>query len=122
MRTPTIVSPRRRGRCWARTLRTCPAASTKTVSKSVGSPPSAARRKCASTFWCTSGGSSSVRRRPSSWAFENPQARGHYEAVDQPHVDLVQRVGSGHAARLKAHRILDTPLPRRQRYPEEPTL
>src|SRR6266545_4317585 len=43
-------SPSRRGRCWARTPRSRPLASTKTVSKPVGSPSSTARRNCASTL------------------------------------------------------------------------
>ena len=42
LRTPTIASPRRRGKCWARTPRMVPLASVKTVSKSVGSPVSTA--------------------------------------------------------------------------------
>src|SRR6266516_2673098 len=75
MRTPTIVPPERRGRCCARTPRSCPLPSMKTVSKSVGSPRSAARRNWAETFLRTSGASRSVIWPPSIWVFDFPEAR-----------------------------------------------
>jgi hypothetical protein len=111
MRTATIVSSRRRGRCCARTPRRFPFASVKTVSNSVGSPPSTARRKqrrdLLSLFRRQRLGEMAAEQlgvRPPGGllrcfvhvhvaALHVVQARGHHEAVDQPQVDVLQTVG-----------------------------